>query len=371
MIIAIATEKDWEIDWFDFNSAYLNGELDPDEEIYMEFPPSYKPQGMNTILWLQKTLYGLKQASRCWYNSLSQALTNLGFSVSQANPGVFHTKEEGKLLILAIHVDDCTFTGPSRRLLEAYKEKINAKYSITNLRPLHWLLGIKVERDCKLWVIWLSQTSYINSIIGQFSLNDAKPVTTLMEPRATYSCTECPTNPANIDRMKWIPYHEAIGSLMYASVATRPDITFSISTLSQFLDNPGSVHWEATKWVIRYLAGTKDINLMYGTEHHDLLGFMDADGAMQSHWCVISGYTFLINGGAISWSLRKQELVMLSTAEVEYVATTHAAKEGIWLWQIINKLFWHPIGKLTTLFCNNQSAIRLAMGTSVSHMGGP
>jgi hypothetical protein len=65
--------------------------------------------------------------------------------VSQADPGVFHTEEEGKPLILAIHVNDCTFTGPSRRLLDAYKEKINAKYSITDLRPLHWLLGIKVE----------------------------------------------------------------------------------------------------------------------------------------------------------------------------------------------------------------------------------
>jgi Reverse transcriptase (RNA-dependent DNA polymerase) len=95
-----------------------------------------------------------------------QALTDLGFAVSQANPGVFHTEEEGKLLILAIHVDDCTFMGPSRRLLDAYKEKINAKYSITNLGPLHWLLGIKVKQDHKSQIIQLSQTSYINSIIG-------------------------------------------------------------------------------------------------------------------------------------------------------------------------------------------------------------
>jgi Reverse transcriptase (RNA-dependent DNA polymerase) len=149
-----------------------------------------------------------------------------------------------------IHIDDCTFTGPSRRLLDAYKEKINAKYSITNLRPLHWLLGIKVERDRESRVIRLSQTSYINSIIRRFSLNDAKPVTTPMEPGATYSRTECPTDPMDIDQMKRIPYRKAIGSLMYASVATRPDITFAVSTLSQFLDNLGPVHWEAAKRVI-------------------------------------------------------------------------------------------------------------------------
>jgi hypothetical protein len=106
----------------------------------------------------------------------------------------------------------------------------------------------------------------------------------------------------------------------------------------------------------------KDINLMYGTECCDLIGFMDADGAMQSHRHAISGYTFLINGGAISWSLRKQELVTLSMVEAEYVAMTHAAKEGIWHWQIINKLFQLPLGEPTTLFCDNQLAIRLAMG---------
>jgi hypothetical protein len=162
--------------------------------------------------------------------------------------------------------------------------------------------------------------------------------------------------------MKWIPYCEVIGSLMYASVATCPNIMFVVLTLSPFLDNLGSVHWEAAKRVIQYLAGTKDINLMYSTEHHDLLGFTDADGAMQSHQHAISGYAFLINGGAISWSSRKQELVMLSTAEAEYVAMTHAAKEGIWLQWIINELFQLLLSEPTTLFCGNQSAIRLAMG---------
>jgi hypothetical protein len=106
----------------------------------------------------------------------------------------------------------------------------------------------------------------------------------------------------------------------------------------------------------------KDLNLVYGTERRDLLGFTDANGAMQSHRRAISGYAFLINGSTVSWSLRKQELVTLSTAEAEYVAVTHAAKEGIWLRRIINELFWRPLGEPTTLFCDNQSAIRLAMG---------
>jgi hypothetical protein len=118
---------------------------------------------------------------------------------------------------------------------------------------------------------------------------------------------------------------------MYAAIATRPDITFAVSTLSQFLDNPGEAHWEGVKQIFRYLAGTKDRTLTYGEERHELLGYTDADGASQPHRRAISGYAFLIDGGAVSWSSRKQELVTLSTAEAEYVAATHAAKECIWL----------------------------------------
>jgi hypothetical protein len=159
--------------------------------------------------------------------------------------------------------------------------------------------------------------------------------------------------------MAKVPYREAIGSLMYASVATRPDITFAISYLSQFLENPGRVHWEAVKRVLRYLSGTKTHALTYGNEHHDIIGFTDADGASQEHRHAISGFAFLIDGGAVSWASKKQELITLSTAEAEYVAATHAAKECIWLRRLTGPMFGPP-SKPTTLFCDNQAALRLA-----------
>jgi hypothetical protein len=129
--------------------------------------------------------------------------------------------------------------------------------------------------------------------------------------------------------MRKVPYREAIGSLMYTSVATRPNISFAVSMLSQFLDNPGDAHWIGIKHIFHYLAGTQDIELTYGAEHHNLVGYMDMNGAMQEHRHAILGHAFLIDGGAISWSSQKQELVTLSTAESEYVATTHAAKEAL------------------------------------------
>ena len=113
---------------------------------------------------------------------------------------------------------------------------------------------------------------------------------------------------------------------MYASVATHPDITHAISALSRFLDNPGSTHWEAVKRVFHYLAGTKHFALTYEGERRDLIGYTDADGASEEHRHAISRHTFLIDGGAISWYSRKQEIVTLSTAEAEYVTAMHAAK---------------------------------------------
>jgi hypothetical protein len=161
--------------------------------------------------------------------------------------------------------------------------------------------------------------------------------------------------------MKNVPYREAVGSLMYAAMGTRPDITFGVTTIAQFMDNPGWVHWEAVKRIFRYLKGTKDYELVYGGEKKDLLGFVDADGASQEHRHAISGYVFMVDGGAVSWSSKKQELVTLSTTEAEYVAATHAAKEAVWLRRLMAELF-SPPHKPTTLYGDNQSAIALAHG---------
>lgn len=155
------------------------------------------------------------------------------------------------------------------------------------------------------------------------------------------------------------PYRKAIGSLMYAAVATQPDIAFAVSTLSQFLSNPGEVHWEQVKHILRYLSSTKHHLLTYGNEHHDLIGFTDADGASQEHCQAILGFVFLIDRAAISWASCKQELVTLSTAKTEYVTATHAAKDCIWLRRLI-KPFLEPPSILTTLYCDNQAALRLA-----------
>jgi hypothetical protein len=358
-VLAIAAHNDWEIESFDFNGAYLNGELDEDEEIYMQPPPGYDFEYEGEVLKLEKSLYGLKQAGRRWYETLSRALIDLGFWISENDPGIFIKYIDEDILILVIYVDDCTLTGSSAELIDEYIDILDSIFSLTHLGPIYWLLGIKIIRDRDARTISLSQTTYITNIIERFHLQDAKPLKTPMTPGTLPSKDDCPSDQTEHDYMAKVPYREAIGSIMYAAIATRPDIAFAVSTLSQFLENPGRLHWEAVKRVLRYLSGTKDFKLTYGTENHELTGYTDADGAAQKHRKAISGHVFLINGGAISWSSRKQELVTLSTTEAEYVAATHAAKEATWLRKLLKEINIQD-NTPTTLFCDNQSALKLA-----------
>ena len=154
------------------------------------------------------------------------------------------------------------------------------------------------------------------------------------------------------------PYREAVGALNWAALATRPNIAFAIATVTRFASNPGIAHWEAVKRIFHYLAGTHDLWLSYGETRRALKGYADADGSMNEDRRAISGYTFLIDGGAVSWSSKQQEIVSLFNTESEYVAATHGMKEALWLRSLLSEVF-EPITAPTTLFSDNQSAIAL------------
>jgi transposase InsO family protein len=360
LLLAIAARNGWAIDTFDFNSAYLNSKLGDDEVVYLEQPAGYETRDRDGWVWrLLKALYGLKQGARNWYEALRKALLELGFTRSEADHGVFY-KEVGKhILVLAFHVDDGMVTGSNVTLINKFKQDMNEKYKLTDSGAASWLLGIKITRDLVNRTLSLSQHAYIEAIITRFNFNDLKPSAMPIDPSAPLSKSQSPTKLEDINKMRNVPYREAIGSLMYAAMGTRPDIAFATSTVAQFSDNPGWAHWEAVKRIFRYLLGTKTWELKYGGDKRGLVGYVDADGASQEHRRAISGYIFMVDGGAVSWSSKKQELVTLSTAEAEYVAQTHAAKEAIWLRRLLTEIF-KSVDTPTTLFSDSKSAIALA-----------
>ena len=168
-----------------------------------------------------------------------------------------------------------------------------------------------------------------------------------------------PTTVEDIAYMRDKPYREALGALQYLSIATRPDITYAVSILSRFMHNPGIPHWNGLKRVYAYLKYTRDLWLSFGTVKAKIEGFSDADGMSQQDRHAISGYVFMLNGGAVSWSSKRQDTISLSTTEAEYIALTHAAKEAIWFRNLLSELFG-PIVEPILINSDNQSAIALA-----------
>jgi len=155
-ILTIATCHDWPIEVFNFNSTFLNGELD--EEIFMQLPPDFEGcDPRHYVACLNKALYGLKQGGRTWYKTLCRTLEELGFKRTKYDHGVFYSRTKAGTTILAIHIDNCTITGTLQALLNEHKICINKRYPMMDLGPISWLLGIQVIRNHEARTIILSQ----------------------------------------------------------------------------------------------------------------------------------------------------------------------------------------------------------------------
>ena len=360
-VLTLATHLDLELHQIDIKGAYLNGELNNEEAIYMCQPPGYTdPALLCHVCHLRKTLYGLKQSGHHWYQKLVEILVkNLRFKLCEVDQAVFVKQSKKTLVIIVVHIDNCIIATSALSLIDELKMQIRKHVEITDLSELHWLLSIEVTRNREEQTIALSQRSYLESIIHCFRFNELKPILTPMEPHIKLTNAQSPLTGAKYASMQHIPYHKAIGSLMYAALGTHPDISYAISTVSRFSSNPGLPHWEAVHRIYRYLIGTKDLQLTYGGARKPLHGYTDADGSMAEDRKAISGYAFLIDGGAVSWASKKQEIISLSMTESEYVAATHTTKEVLWLRSFIGEVLT-PLDAPITLFSNNQSIIALA-----------
>lgn len=191
----------------------------------------------------------------------------------------------------------------------------------------------------------------------------AKAVSTPLATHFKLSISQSPTNEAEKSDMQRVPYASAVGSLMYAMVCTRPDIAHAVGTVSRFLSNPGREHWNAVKWILRYLRGTTSLRLCFGGDKPTLVGYTDSDmaGDIDSRKST-SGYLIKLAGGAVAWQSRLQRCVALSTTEAEFIAITEACKELLWLRKFLQELGF--VQDKYLLFCDSQSAIHLGKNST-------
>jgi hypothetical protein len=362
IIIALTAHHDWELHHMDVKSAYLNGDLD--EEIYMHQPEGYVAAGKEQHVWkLNKSLYGLKQAGRTWHQKIDVALKRRGFTTLEADQCVYVKRQPKTVIIIALYVDDLLIASNNPTDLTQFKRDLAAEFKMEDLGEANFILGVKIERNRTTRSITIGQSAYVTALLERHGMTDCKAVFTPMDPSSIHQLVKAPEgHTASLAEAR--EYQSIIGGVMFAMLCTRPDIAFAVTTLSQFASNPLPAHAQALKRVLRYMQGSVDQGITYtGTGSVDsepqLTGYSDADWAQSHDRRSVTGYTFILCGGAISWQSKKQRTVALSTVEAEYMATTHASKEAIW-WRSALGGLGYDVTAPTSLWSDSQGSIRLA-----------
>lgn len=349
LLFALSVQFRLDVTHLDVKTAFLNGFLK--EDIYMMQPvidcDANRPK---VIVKLNRAIYGLKQSSRSWYERVEQCLCELGFKKSLIEPCVFTKMNNEVKLVIALYVDDFFVYSNDQIETDKLISVLSSTFKIKNLGQVQQCLGMRVKIDKESNVITLDQEQYIDQLLEKFNLSKSKTASTPMECKLDFNKSEC------CDQE--IPYQQLIGSLMFLSVLTRPDISYSVSFLSQFNKCHTNTHWNYAKRILRYLKKTKSFCLRYVKETAGLVGYVDADWASNTlDRRSYTGYCFVMAGSAISWESRKQRTVALSSMESEYMAIAEACKEAIYFRSLLCEL----TGILDTvkIFNDSQSAQKL------------
>jgi transposase InsO family protein len=349
-LLATAAASDMELHHLDIKTAFLNGELE--EEVYVEQPPGYEDGDRSMACRLHRALYGLRQAPRAWHNRLKKELEDLGYSTSDADPGLYVSATQGGKTFALVYVDDILIAADSMEAVDAFKATISSSFDVHDLGEASHFLGMAIRRDRSARTIHLSQERMATQLVASYQLGDCKARGVPLSPSTELS--KAAGEP--LDKATFTFTH-LVGSMLYLSVCTRPDIAQAVGALSKHMAAPTTVHWQAAKGVLRYIAGTLSLGITYGLGV-GISGYCDADyaGDLDTRRST-SGYVFTLHGGAISWSSKRQATVAASTTEAEYIAAAHGTKEALWLRTLLRDLDQDVA--TVKMYVDNQSAIKL------------
>ncbi|RVX01865.1 Retrovirus-related Pol polyprotein from transposon TNT 1-94 [Vitis vinifera] len=323
LLLSMAAMCSWPLYQLDIKNAFLHGDLA--EEVYMEQPPGFVAQGESGLVCrLRRSLYGLKQSPRAWFSRFSSVVQEFGMLRSTADHSVFyHHNSLGQCIYLVVYVDDIVITGSDQ------------------------------DAQSSSGVV-LSQRKYALDILEETGMLDCKPVDTPMDPNVKLvpGQGEPLGDPGR--------YRRLVGKLNYLTI-TRPDISFPVSVVSQFLQSPCDSHWDAVIRILRYIKSTPGQGVLYENRGHtQVVGYTDADWAgSPTDRRSTSGYCVFIGGNLISWKSKKQDVVARSSAEAEYRAMALATCELIWLRHLLQELRFGKDEQMK-LICDNQAALHIA-----------
>lgn len=297
LVVAIAADHGWTIYQLDVKSAFLHGELTKD--VFVEQPQGFEKKGEEGKVYkLKRALYGLKQAPRAWYNRIEGYFLNHGLGKCEYEPTLFTKVENMNILIVSLYVDDLIYTGNCDKQIIEFKKSMKSEFAMTDMGKLKFFLGL--EANQRTDGIFLCQKKYVTELLQRFGMSDSNSVHNSMVPRCKLSKDE---DGKGVDKTL---YKQMVGNLMYAT-ATCSDIMYSVSQVSQFMENLKEFHLQAVKRIIRYLKGTYEFGLFYLKNRRGyLVGYIDSDYANDvEDRKSTSGYVFMISGAVNSWSSKK------------------------------------------------------------------
>ncbi|KAL5725454.1 hypothetical protein ACHQM5_008596 [Ranunculus cassubicifolius] len=298
------------------------------------------------------SMYGLKQAPRAWFTRFTTFLSQLGFKSSKSDSSLFIRKSSQGILVLLLYVDDIVLTGSDPNM-SLFINELSKQFAMTDLGDLHYFLGMEITRNET--ALHLSQTKYTIDILNKLDLINAKPVSTPSSSGGKLSMYD------GVLFTDVTLYRSLVGALQYLTL-TRPDITYSVNQVSQFMHSPTDIHFLAVKRILRYLKGTLGRGLHFPVESScQIRAFSDADWAGNPDTRrSISGSCVFLGNHLISWSSKKQPTVSRSSTEAEYRALALAAAEVTWIQYLLRDLSVATI-QAPIIYCDNVSATYMAL----------
>ncbi|RVW75058.1 Retrovirus-related Pol polyprotein from transposon RE2 [Vitis vinifera] len=319
-VLTIAMMNGWPLRQMDINNAFLHGTLI--ETVYMTQPPGFKDTSKpDHVCRLRKAIYGLRQAPRAWYTALRTALFQLGFKNSKADSSLFIYTHGPIICYFLVYVDDLVITGNDIQFVDHIIQKLGENFSLKDMGNLSFFLGVEVIPTHA--GLFLSHHQYIRDLLSTTNMLGAKDVSTPLSTTASLKLFDGTTPIDSID------FRRVIGSLQYLSL-TRPDISFAVNKLSQFMHKPTTTHWTATKRLLRYLKQT-----------------------------IFHGIQLTRNTTSVLTTSKKQRVVARSSTEAEYRALANAASETVWLNSLLHELGF-PLKVPPLLLCDNLGATHLS-----------
>ncbi|CAI7892733.1 unnamed protein product [Closterium sp. NIES-53] len=354
ILIAVAAMKKKKLRQIDVANAFLYAPVDA--EIFVELPHGSHGEP-NRVCQLLKSLYGIKQAPRLWQQHLHTRLIRIGFKQLPHDQGMYRLSKNADYILLIVYVDDLLYIGSTDDIIIWFEGELQKDLTLTVSSTVTQYLGLNIREEEN--AIYLSAEKYADTIAKRFSLTPTAIATPYRYTSGTEKGRPTLLKPAGIR-----DYQKKLGCLLFAAVTCRPDLSYSASQLATYLKKPEAEHLAELDRALHYFVSTATIGLTYhknATTPTKLIGYVVADHAGDSdNRRSRTGYVYRLEPiGPISWQSSKQELIALSSAEAEYIALCSATKEGLYLRELLEEAKLAELPSFT-VFCDNQSAIRIA-----------